>query len=467
MSLWTLSHHFDPQLPAYCEPENEFLLRFSALFHTCVPTNLAFVSTLLGTLSIVSWLFAQLPQIYKNFQLGSTSGLSIFFLAEWLLGDVSNLLGSLFTRQATWQVIIAMYYCFVDCMLVGQWIWYEHLKHGRPMKSVWAKWRDNSDRDDASINSDVLDGASIASSANSIRGDKSGANTPKPIPHARPQDIFHTPIFSRSPSVNDFSSANNTPTSRTINRFGTGNSPMPSPRTVLFISMLLGVLAHASPTPASPVTLQNARDEVSATEQAGKILSWLSTLLYLGSRLPQLYKNHVRRSTAGLSPTLFAAAFFGNFFYSSSLLTNPCAWNTYTSGHRNGSRGWVGDEGSNQANWVLRATPFFLGAAGVLIMDGLVGLQFWWFGSHGTIKEGREEVIVVVVPDGGRTVDTRVGGGRGKRWRWRKVSGWMRGWVPSVRAVGIPRTPRNDGAMSPAEGRGLLTGEPAREYGTR
>jgi hypothetical protein len=189
----------------------------------------------------------------------------------------------------------------------------------------------------------------------------------------------------------------------------------------------------------------------------------MSTLLYLGSRLPQLYKNHVRRSTAGLSPTLFAAAFFGNLFYSSSILTNPCAWNTYAPGE---GGGWVGSAGSVKGDWIARATPFFLGAAGVLVMDATVGVQFWYFGDggRGRGKERDEEVIVAV--DGSSADRERGAGGRGMRWRWRRVSGFMRGWVPSVSVAGTPRV----GSPNPSirrgeEGRALLGGGGERSYG--
>jgi hypothetical protein len=57
--------------------------------------------------------------------------------------------------------------------------------------------------------------------------------------------------------------------------------------------------------------------------------------------------------------------------------------------------------------------PFFLGAFGVLGLDGSVGLQFLIYG------DGNDKVVVVEES-------------RGNRWRWRKVSGWMRGWVPSI-----------------------------------
>lgn len=49
----------------------------------------------------------------------------------------------------------------------------------------------------------------------------------------------------------------------------------------------------------------------------------------------------------------------------------------------------------------------------MLGLDATVGVQFWMYG------EGREERVVRVKDERGRS-------------RWRKVSGWMRGWVPSV-----------------------------------
>ncbi|OJD33246.1 pq loop repeat protein [Diplodia corticola] len=403
---------FEPSLPAYCEPESDFLLHFSSAFHTCVPTKLAFISSLLGTLSIVSWLFAQLPQIYKNYTLKSTSGLSIFFLGEWLLGDLSNLLGSLFTDQALWQIIIACYYCFVDCCLVAQWVWYERLRHGRPLVRVWRRGsRSHHHGDGAADMAEFIDGVAVS--------DDDGADV-KRVPHSQPKDVFRSPQYSSSPSKEredvDDDDAAPARSSRTIHRLGRSSSPYPSPRTVLYVSMLLAVVAQASPlngpSPAFPIIAQHADESTeTGTQVAGRLLSWLSTVMYLGSRMPQLYKNYKRKSTSGLSPTLFLAAFMGNLFYSSSIATNPCAWGTYPS---HGARGWVGLDGSQQADWVGRAMPFFLGAAGVLLMDGAVGAQFWYYG------EGSLADSTILVPE------------EGGKWRWRRVSGWLRGWIPSV-----------------------------------
>jgi uncharacterized protein with PQ loop repeat len=454
----------DPSLPAHCEPANAFLYNLSASLGVCVPTNLALLSTLLGTCSIISWLFAQLPQIYKNHQLKSTSGLSIFFLTEWLLGDLSNLLGSIFTQQATWQVIIASYYVFVDCALCGQWVWYGLLKHGRPLRSIWGGSENSGGGNGPSSMNEAWDGMSIASSASTVsspprspEGDKKdqpGSSPGQNIPRrTNPMDAFRIPNYARSPSSKENwqgSPTPGTPTGRDLRRVAASSSPMasPSPKTVLYISLILAVLSntatakHVSPFAPAPHHVSHysaqAATSSSASEIAGKILSWMSTILYLGSRLPQLYKNHVRKSTAGLSSSLFAAAFFGNLFYSSSLLANPCAWEDFAPGE---GSGWVGPDGSVRSDWVLRAAPFFLGAAGVLIMDAAVGVQFWCYSENEPRGRGaaREEEVLYVLDHGAR---------RKRRFRWHRVDGWMRGWVPAVSVAGTPSVSR---AGTPAE----------------
>ena len=349
-----------PSLPDHCTPTNDFLFHISSTFHTCVPTPLAFLSISLGTLSIVSWLFAQLPQIFKNYALQSTAGLSIYFLGEWLLGDATNLSGALLTGQATWQVVVAGYYVFVDLILVGQYIWYSHYKPYR-RKGSRAQRIEQHRREDGDMIEDnsSYDGASID---NANRNESVTSPTTKPA--TQPQQIngYRTSNLSAPEEKNTPASSH-----PTIHRLNPPPSFAPSPKALLLISMLSAVLANANPTTPHPTT---STSQSSDPELLGRVLSWTSTVLYLGSRLPQLYKNHQRRSTAGLSPTLFIAAFFGNFFYSSSLLANPLAWASYPP---HGLHGWVDAEGSERWEWVGRAAPFWLGAAGVLALDAAVG----------------------------------------------------------------------------------------------
>lgn len=416
-------------LPPHCTPTTALLAWLSSHLQTCVPTPLALTSSLLGTLSILSWLFAQLPQIYKNYKIQSTAGLSFFFLTEWLLGDLTNLLGALFTHQATWQVIIASYYTFVDICLVVQFVWYSYLKprwRGASLHSGGSSGGDDGD-------SDIFDALSPINTEFSGDGhthvhghgqglhlrtemQQSHQQQTQPLrqqdddkkdaaqPAARADAPLFTPVDYDRKST-DFLEPDQ--------KKGFDWTAMASPRTVLTGAVAsLSSSARAAPVPLllSLRAMQVQTQQTSTSlETIGTIISWCSTLLYLGSRLPQLYKNWRRKSTAGLSPFLFLAAFCGNFFYSASILTNPNAWSDHGP---YGGHGWADEKGSDRVDWVLRAAPFFLGAAGVLFMDGMMGVQFLMYGE-------REEEMVKVRDARGYS-------------RWEKVNGWMRGWVPTM-----------------------------------
>eukprot|EP00124_Ichthyophonus_hoferi_P004653 Ihof_evm1s540 gene=Ihof_evmTU1s540 len=55
------------------------------------------------------------------------------------------------------------------------------------------------------------------------------------------------------------------------------------------------------------------------TEQIGYIIGIASTLCYLVSRLPQIYRNYKRQSTGGLALVMFLLAMMGNVTYSLSI----------------------------------------------------------------------------------------------------------------------------------------------------
>lgn len=333
------------------------------------------------------------------------------------MGDACNLLGALFTHQAPWQVAIGSYYVFVDVCLVLQWVWYERLKHGHAVFRIRRGGEDEQGSGRSrSMERAVVEGRPIyrdgeeenCSDGNNIGDDSTKAPT-------RPKIIFQAPTFQGERGEKSEKASPSSSGSATIHRLtGASSSPMPSPspRTILFIACLIA-MAQAKPIPGDRE--YGVLSGPTRLVIAGTVLSWTSTVLYLGSRLPQLFKNWRRKSTAGLSPHLFIAAFCGNLFYSSALFTNPCAWEDFEA---YGGGGWVGEDGSDRAEWVLAALPFFLGAFGVLGLDASVGVQFLMYSNTA-------EKLVVVENEGSS-----------RRSHWRRVSGWMRGWVPSSMSEG-------------------------------
>lgn len=95
-----------------------------------------------------------------------------------------------------------------------------------------------------------------------------------------------------------------------------------------------------------------------------------------------------RKTTSGLSITLFIAAFFGNFFYSASLLLNPLGHYDYPP---YGDGDVADEDGNDHLEWWGRTLPFFLGAAGVLALDATVGCQFLWWGEQEELPQHEQK----------------------------------------------------------------------------
>lgn len=97
----------------------------------------------------------------------------------------------------------------------------------------------------------------------------------------------------------------------------------------------------------------------------GRISAWFCTVLYMTSRLPQIWTNFQRRSVRGLSMLLFLLAFFANLLYSISILSNPKA------------------VGPDRYEYLSESLPFLLGSSGTLIFDLVILVQYaMWHDKH-------------------------------------------------------------------------------------
>uniref|UniRef100_A0A0W0FLH5 CRA domain-containing protein n=1 Tax=Moniliophthora roreri TaxID=221103 RepID=A0A0W0FLH5_MONRR len=91
----------------------------------------------------------------------------------------------------------------------------------------------------------------------------------------------------------------------------------------------------------------------------GRIFAWLCTTLYLTSRLPQIWKNFVRKSVEGLSMYLFVFAFLGNTFYVASILTSPKVYQPLPASRE----------------FIKESMPYLLGSGGTLMFDITIVMQ--------------------------------------------------------------------------------------------
>ncbi|CAL8252642.1 unnamed protein product [Arctogadus glacialis] len=164
---------------------------------------------------------------------------------------------------------------------------------------------------------------------------------------------------------------------RSQNRRRQDGSPARRVLNVVGVACVLGLLGHLGPL-ASPALHQ----ETPADGFKGRALLWtadpsapgirafttkeiigfsigsISSLLYLCSRLPQMYTNYTRKSTEGVSYYLFALVILGNTMYGLSvLLKNP-------------------DRGQGEGSYVIHHLPWLIGSLGTLALDLAITLQF-------------------------------------------------------------------------------------------
>ncbi|VDB83070.1 unnamed protein product [Peniophora sp. CBMAI 1063] len=144
-----------------------------------------------------------------------------------------------------------------------------------------------------------------------------------------------------------------------------------------------------------------SNDSASMERIIGRIFAWTCTTRYLTSRLPQIWKNYVRKSVEGLSVFLFIFAFLGNFFYVLSILTAPN----------------MSLPPPEAAAYLKESIPYLLGSGGTLMFDVTIVCQTMLYRPKAAIQARRSSL------SGG--VDERE---CGHRRRYTEAAGRWRGW---------------------------------------
>jgi uncharacterized protein with PQ loop repeat len=96
----------------------------NGIFGECITSSLEQTSFYVGFMSLCCYAVALLPQFYHNYTRKNVDGLSFGLLGIWLLGDISNLSGTILTQQLPIQKYIAMYFLSMDVFIILQYTWY-------------------------------------------------------------------------------------------------------------------------------------------------------------------------------------------------------------------------------------------------------------------------------------------------------------------------------------------------------
>jgi len=384
-------HNINVNMPEICDPITQhgshYIKWIHMLFGSCVYGNREAASLLLGFLSIACWLNAQSPQLIKNYKNKSTDGLSIQFLMILLLGDVTNLLGCILTKQLPFQTYLSMYFCSMDCALFLQYFYY-----------TWSSSNGDNDCEERKelepISKKTSRTSSIRSSSNRIIGTNSN--------NSNNNNNNNNNSSSSGSSNNNNSNSNSTTLKKSINDNAKKNyyTFFPKKKEVVSVTTLFALLlltfnpmttsstyspiSTSSPSSSSSLSqsqslylLQSSQTSYPSHDKIltpslssssfenffgshslmiGRVISWICTTLYLTSRMPQIWQNQQRKSVEGLSIIMFICAALGNLTYTMSIFTNPLA--------------------SSDPLFLVDKIPYIFGAVGTLSFDVIIFLQW-------------------------------------------------------------------------------------------
>ena len=269
----------------------------------------------IGLLSIVCWIFAQAPQLYANYKRKSAEALSPYFLAEWLLGDTSNLLGALLKGDQPQTVVFtAEYFIVMDCILMVQYVYYMSLQKRRgKLASARRAGRHH-------------DGHHHHHHHHHHRSHHDGATT------SHDQDT--RPNNRRRPLI-----------------------------TLGSMAAVTIVYTFSNVEIQQPMFLSNKSD--AGLNLVGSILAYMSCILYLFSRISQIYKNWKRKSADGLSASMFATAVSANLCYGISVILRSPTW-----------------------EYFMSSLPWLIGSLGTVFLDAIILTQTLKSSGIGVVVQG-------------------------------------------------------------------------------
>lgn len=304
------------------------------------------VSHFFSTVSLLSWICAQMPQIYTNYKTKLAEGILPLFLLLWFMGDFLSFTSCLLNDVVLkFQVYLSLFFICNDITLCYQYYYYNSVYPRQHMQLAGIH---------AENETETSQGFSHVSSVHLA------TNTIHIRSHT---DATETLNLSQSEGSE-------------LSSFGSVTNP-PNPKTSKLAAA--GLLAHASVANAlAPsedfvstvsATISSAASAASAasTESLGLFLAWCCTAVYVSSRCPQLWKNYKRKSVDGISPLLFGSALVGNLTYTCSILTS-CEF--------------VSDPNKTQFFW--RQLPYILGSSGTVVFDMAYFYQRYIYRNSGT-----------------------------------------------------------------------------------
>ncbi|CAN6454570.1 unnamed protein product [Victoria cruziana] len=364
----------------------------------CVCDAMDMASFSLGTLSVLSWSLAEVPQIITNYKTKTSEGISAAFLLTWVIGDLFNLFGCLL-EPATLptQFYTAVLYTATTLILTFQTAYYGHIYAALGTPSL-GQMRRNEQIDD--VLSNKKSGGKDEDLA--VQNKKCNISTPIPVAASvasygslgRERYYVSARSLASSPTPTVGShSAYQRGYGKNASASSVGEAPEEEPllsnfaqsaplldgknmmctaslATFFFFSFVLRKSAsdisytsldHNSGTiiPTHRKLLQKIvliSSENNGSSSLGSYLGWAMAMVYMGGRIPQIYLNMKRGTVEGLNPLMFLFALVGNSTYVASILVNSTEWSA-----------------------IRPNLPWLVDAAACVVLDAFIIIQFIYY----------------------------------------------------------------------------------------
>lgn len=302
-----------------------------------------------------------IPQLYENYTSHSASGVSLLFISIWLLGDITNLLGSIWASLVPTVTALAVYFCFADAVLIVQVVYYEYWYNRAGVR-----------RGDVRDGNGVADGEEEDDEEEPLLGRRTSAGSiglpGSHVGERRRSSHGHGQVNGNGNAGTEANGANRRDSALgKIDEDAEDDRPSAKRQWLINVSGILAICIlgtagwavcyktglwtpHATPEDERR-NLPGGKDE--STPLGAEILGYISAVAYLGARIPQIVKNWREQSCEGLSLLFFLLSLAGNLTYGAGILFH-----------------------SVDSDYVVKNLPWLIGSLGTIAEDVLIFIQF-------------------------------------------------------------------------------------------
>ncbi|CAO3611305.1 unnamed protein product [Mucor fragilis] len=268
---------------------------------------------LFGYFSIGCWIVVFTPQLYENYTRKNTDGVSIQFLSFWILGDILNLFGIILENLLFTMLLLALYYLFADCLLMGQVIYYRTVYPQRHIEEVVVNDYGAGGSDPVIPHHRHHHRRSSFSSSSSTSS-SSSSSSPNASSHISGLSHHNDYINEHTSLLPTRINSKSQTSSTTIQQ----RQQSSRTRTIVRLFFASSIISWTGLMVGSALFFFGPgqhKVDMSQWHLIPQTLGWGSAILYCVSRIPQIMQNFRNESVEGLSLPMFVFSVVGNVTY--------------------------------------------------------------------------------------------------------------------------------------------------------